>query len=47
MPGVVKFLQASDIPGVNNFTPGSAPEEIFCSEQVEYAGQAIGLIVAG
>ena len=47
MPGVVQFLQASDIPGVNNFMPGMGTEEIFCSGQIEYAGQALGLIIAG
>jgi xanthine dehydrogenase/oxidase len=50
MPGVVDFLTASSIPskGVNSFTSiDFQPEEIFCSGDVLYAGQAVGLIVAG
>ena len=50
MPGIVKFIKASDIPGTNNFLPeaqGYQPEEILCSGQVLYAGQAVGLVVAG
>ncbi|XP_059140432.1 uncharacterized protein LOC131928419 [Physella acuta] len=49
-PGVVKFLQASDIPGENNWRPrswyGGAVSELFSTGEVLYAGQAIGLIVA-
>ncbi len=44
---MVQFIQASDIPGVNDFMPGHDTEEIFCSGTVEYAGQALGLIIAG
>ena len=50
MPGVVKFIKATDIPGNNSFVPnvqGYQPEEILCKDQVLYAGQAVGLIVAG
>ncbi|XP_064601079.1 LOW QUALITY PROTEIN: xanthine dehydrogenase-like [Liolophura sinensis] len=46
IPGVVKFISASDIPGENNCSPFGAAEEIFCSGKVEYAGQALGLIIA-
>lgn len=51
MPGVIKYITVKDIPkgGVNNFMPtsfGLAEEEIFCSGDVAYAGQALGLIVA-
>ncbi|XP_064601061.1 xanthine dehydrogenase-like [Liolophura sinensis] len=47
MSGVVKFLSAPDVPGTNNCFPGSAAgEELFCSNQVLYAGQPVGLIVA-
>ena len=53
-PGVVSFVSASDIPGVNSVwgdlerqpKPKSRNEEIFCSGHVYYAGQAIGVIVA-
>ena len=50
MSGVVKFITASDIAGTNSFVPevqGFKPEEILCSGQVLFAGQAIGLVVAG
>ncbi|EDO44966.1 predicted protein, partial [Nematostella vectensis] len=49
LPGVVEFMSASSIPqqGVNNFMPTpNDPEEIFCSGEVLFAGQAIGLILA-
>ncbi|XP_025084733.1 xanthine dehydrogenase-like [Pomacea canaliculata] len=49
MPGVYKFIQASDIPagGINNFSPlASTHEEFLSSGRVEYAGQPIGIIVA-
>ncbi|CAG7825616.1 unnamed protein product [Allacma fusca] len=47
IPGVVSFLQAKDIPGVNNYMPYSYQvEPIFTSGSVNYAGQPIGLIVA-
>ncbi|XP_059474057.1 uncharacterized protein LOC132195836 [Neocloeon triangulifer] len=47
--GVVAFFKASDIPGANNFaSPGFYPEveEVFCSGQIRYAGQVVGLVVA-
>ena len=48
---MVQFLTAADIPdgGVNNFCPeaGYTAEEVFCSGKVLYAGQPVGLIVAG
>jgi len=48
MPGVVDFLTSSNIPakGENSFNDGDK-EEVFCSGEVLYAGQALGLIVAG
>ncbi|XP_058461613.1 uncharacterized protein LOC131436745 [Malaya genurostris] len=50
MPGVVGFFTAKDIPGINNFMPASHGnqdvEEIFCSGQVQFHGQPIGVIVA-
>lgn len=51
MPGVVKYLTYADIPpgGINNFMPpsGGSAEELFCSNEILYAGQALGLIIAG
>ncbi|BFZ04912.1 hypothetical protein BsWGS_07950 [Bradybaena similaris] len=51
IPGVVKFIQASDIPGVNDwrskgFYPASNVQEVLCSSQVLYAGQPIGILLA-
>uniref|UniRef100_A0A0B7AD29 Aldehyde oxidase/xanthine dehydrogenase a/b hammerhead domain-containing protein n=1 Tax=Arion vulgaris TaxID=1028688 RepID=A0A0B7AD29_9EUPU len=50
MPGVVTFIQASDIPGQNNWKPASMygpfKMELLSSGSVEYAGQPIGVIVA-
>ncbi|KAJ8719331.1 hypothetical protein PYW08_011506 [Mythimna loreyi] len=50
-PGVIAFYSAKDIPGLNSFTPADDPlyainEEVFCSGQVKYFNQPIGLIVA-
>ena len=45
-PGVVAFIDASDIPGVNNWKFNETPEEIFCTGTSNYAGQALGLILA-
>ncbi|XP_053383995.1 uncharacterized protein LOC123535767 isoform X2 [Mercenaria mercenaria] len=47
MRGVVKVLLSSDIPGKNNAMPAPyAPEEVLCSGQVMYAGQAVAIVVA-
>ena len=46
MPGVVDFVEAADIPGVNSWKPYGVTEEIFSSGRVNYAGQSIGLIIA-
>ncbi|ELT96233.1 hypothetical protein CAPTEDRAFT_161264 [Capitella teleta] len=50
IPGVRQYLTYADIPtaGSNNFMPqdGFSPEEIFCSNEVLYAGQCLGLILA-
>ncbi|KAJ9584593.1 hypothetical protein L9F63_021063, partial [Diploptera punctata] len=53
IPGVLKFLMADDIPGMNSFSTLSdslfyieSHEEILCSGQVKYAGQPLGIIVA-
>ena len=48
IPGVMKFITAKDIPGVNNFIAAfNATEPIFCDEVVNYAGEGVGIIVAG
>jgi xanthine dehydrogenase molybdopterin-binding subunit B len=47
MPGVVKIIFAKDIPGYNSFMPAPAyQEKVFCDDNVDYAGQSIGLVVA-
>uniref|UniRef100_A0A1B6E3D0 FAD-binding PCMH-type domain-containing protein n=1 Tax=Clastoptera arizonana TaxID=38151 RepID=A0A1B6E3D0_9HEMI len=50
IPGVVAFYTAKDIPGENTFTPKNSivqdTEELFASEKIVFAGQALGLIVA-
>jgi xanthine dehydrogenase molybdopterin-binding subunit B len=50
MPGVVKIIFASDIPGKNTFTIEgiryTAPELLFAEDKIEYAGQSIGLVIA-
>lgn len=48
---MIAFYSAKDIPGSNNFTPLKvmlifAPEEIFCSSEVKFHGQPVGIIVA-
>lgn len=47
---MVAFYSAKNIPGINNFMPlelGSVEvEEIFCSGEVKFHSQPIGLIVA-
>ncbi|XP_012938611.1 xanthine dehydrogenase/oxidase [Aplysia californica] len=50
-PGVVKFIEASDIPGKNNWRPEgwygpTNPLELLASSQIGFAGQPIGLVVA-
>jgi xanthine dehydrogenase molybdopterin-binding subunit B len=48
MPGVLKFVTAKDIPGVNNFVGAfESNEKIFCDGEVDYAGQGVGVIIAG
>lgn len=46
MPGVIAYLDANDIPGINDWKTGPTPEPVFCAGKSEYAGQAVGLIVA-
>lgn len=51
LPGVVAFYSAKDIPGSNTFMPAKAqlvfePEEIFCSSDVKFFEQPVGIIVA-
>ncbi|XP_049943149.1 uncharacterized protein LOC126419914 [Schistocerca serialis cubense] len=50
VPGVVAYYDAKDIPGKNSFYPKSffsfTEEEIFCSGNVKYNGQPVGMIVA-
>ncbi|XP_058124986.1 uncharacterized protein LOC131281799 [Anopheles ziemanni] len=49
-PGVVAFYSAKDIPGTNNFMPASLGntdvEEVFCSGEVLYHGQPVGVLLA-
>ncbi|XP_047028807.1 LOW QUALITY PROTEIN: xanthine dehydrogenase 1-like [Helicoverpa zea] len=50
-PGVIAFYSSNDIPGMNSFTPEDDQvyqmnEEVFCSGQVKYFSQPLGLIVA-
>uniref|UniRef100_A0A182PHL5 Indole-3-acetaldehyde oxidase n=1 Tax=Anopheles epiroticus TaxID=199890 RepID=A0A182PHL5_9DIPT len=50
LPGVKAFFCAQDIPGFNNFMPLEMGfpevEEIFCSGEVQFAGQVVGMICA-
>ena len=43
---MVSYVDANDIPGLNDWTGGSTPETVFCTSRSEYAGQAVGLIIA-
>ncbi|PZC72657.1 hypothetical protein B5X24_HaOG210768 [Helicoverpa armigera] len=50
-PGVIAFFSSKDIPGLNSFTPEDDQvyqmnEEVFCSGQVKYFSQPLGLVVA-
>ena len=51
VPGVRRFLTHKDIParGYNSFQPQntSSQQEVLCSGKVLYAGQPVGIIVAG
>ncbi|KAK9512029.1 hypothetical protein O3M35_000556 [Rhynocoris fuscipes] len=50
MPGVVKFFSAKDIPGRNTFVAPAffvvGDEPIFAEKTTDYAGQAVGVIIA-
>ncbi|XP_035789869.1 xanthine dehydrogenase/oxidase-like [Anopheles albimanus] len=50
VPGVAAFLCAKDVPGFNNFMPlemgAREVEEIFCSGQVNFVGQIVGMVCA-
>uniref|UniRef100_A0A182Q7D1 FAD-binding PCMH-type domain-containing protein n=1 Tax=Anopheles farauti TaxID=69004 RepID=A0A182Q7D1_9DIPT len=50
LPGVREFFCAQDIPGINNFMPLEMGfpevEEVFCSGEVQFAGQVVGMICA-
>ena len=45
--GVVDFVYADDVPGINGWKPwGETCEEIFSTGKIHYAGQSLGLIIA-
>lgn len=45
---MLKYINAKDIPGVNNFVGSfSSQETIFCEGEVGYAGEGVGMIIAG
>lgn len=48
LPGVKSFITTEDIPGINSFVvlSGMNPDPVFVADRVQYAGQAVGLVVA-
>ena len=46
MPGVVDFVTAADVPGMNSVDGQHEIEPIFATGEISFAGQAVGLIVA-
>ena len=47
VPGVIDYVDHTDIPGLNNVTAHKKfAEQIFVTDHVAYAGQAVGVIVA-
>ena len=46
MLGVVAYIDANDIPGINDWNMKATAEPVFCTGHVEFAGQPVGLIVA-
>lgn len=46
MPGVIDFVDQNDIDGLNSVDGVSEVEPLFSTGRIEYAGQAIGLIIA-
>lgn len=46
MAGVVSYIDASDIPGKNDWQFMPEAEPLFCTGRSEYAGMAVGLIIA-
>ena len=44
--GVVSYVDAKDIPGMNDWMMDKVPEPIFSTTRSEYAGQPVGVIVA-
>jgi len=46
MAGVVAWVDANDIPGQNDWKFLTEAEPLFCTGRSEYAGMAVGLIVA-
>jgi len=47
VPGVIDYVDHKDIPGLNNVTAHKKfAEQIFVTDHVSYAGQAVGVIVA-
>ena len=47
VPGVVAWVAAKDVPGLNMWSVGETPdEEVFPSKEVVYVGQIVGLLAA-